>query len=78
LEIRRHARRSGAIMGPPQLSKGEVEGLAKYIEVALLMIDQAHVANGEPSIVVRISEHGRNNMVAAVANRCREHRKRRC
>ena len=65
-------------MGPPQLSKGEVEGFAKYIEVALLMIDQTHVANGEPSIVVRISEHGRNNMVAAVANRCREHRKRRC
>ncbi len=62
-----------AIMGPPQLSKREVDAVAKYVEAALMMIDEAHVANGEPSILARISEHGRGNIVAAVADRCREH-----
>ncbi len=62
-----------AIMDSPQLSKRDAESVAKYVEAALMMIDLAHVANGEPSILVRISEHGRSNMVAAVASRCREH-----
>lgn len=60
-----------AIMESPRLSKPETQSIANYVEAAMMMIDQAHVA--ERSILARISEHGPGNTVAAVAKRCQEH-----
>ncbi len=62
-----------AIMDSPRLSKREAQSLANYIEAALMMIDQAHIAKGEPSILARIAEHGRSDTLATVAKRCREY-----
>ena len=62
-----------AIMGPPPLSKREVQAVANYIESALWLIDQTHAANGVPAILSRMSDHGRSHIVFAVAQRRREH-----
>ena len=62
-----------AVLDAPEPDKMQIRAIGKYVDQALSVIDQSYAENGDPAIIARMSDEGRNGTIAMVTAWCGNH-----